>query len=82
MHVEDKVIDTTSECVQTVSCPGGCHELCGVGYEHKCCEGTSLHSAQDSTQDVEEAGTQAAIRDECVMNVACLGGCQWICKME
>ena len=52
-----------------MSCPGGCQELCGVEYELECCEGSSLQSAQGSTQDVEEAGTQSAIRDEWVRNV-------------
>ena len=52
-----------------MSCPGGCQELCGVEYELECCEGSSLQSAQGSTHDVEEAGTQSAIRDEWVRNV-------------
>ena len=37
MHVEDKVIDTISECVRMVSCPLGCQKLCGVEYELECC---------------------------------------------
>ena len=84
MHVEDKVIATISECVRTVSCPGGCQEPCGVEYEQECCEGSSLQSAQGSTQDVEEATTftYSAFRDECVRNVAYPGGCHGICRME
>ena len=78
----DQVISTISECVRSVSCPGGCQEQCGVEQEQGCGDGSSMQSPRGSTQEWEEMATQASITDECVRSVACPGECQGICKME
>ena len=78
MHVADQVIATINECVRSVSCPGGCQELCGVEREQVCWDGSIIQSAQGSTHYMEEMLTHLTNNDECVRNVACPGECQGI----
>ena len=82
MQVEDRVIETISECVRTASCPGGCQETCEVEDKQICCEGSIMQSAQGSTQNIEVTQTYSDISDECIRSMACLGDCQGICRIE
>ena len=83
MKVEDDIIEMVNECVRTISCPGGCQDLCtldGDQADHK--GGSSTLALQGSTQDMEEGGVHQDGLEECVRNVACQGDCHGNCRMQ
>jgi hypothetical protein len=83
MKVEDEIIEMVSECVRSVSCPGGCQDRCVVGIDQADHQGgSSLLASQGSTHGLEEGVRNQEQLEEYVRNAACPGDCHGNCRMK
>ena len=83
MSVEDDVIEILSECVPTISCSGGFQDLCELEGDRAYHQGgSSIQSAQGSTQELDEEGRHQTSLEECVRNASCPGECHGSCRVR